>query len=393
MIERLPSYPVHEYGSATEAGWYCPICRTGRLVIAVPHPDPEPDELACPECASVFLSGWRRNVWAEQPPATLRGTPVSKLGSFFESIQAYMVPPRLAETALEEPLGYLADFVVDIDRADPEVSRADAKTVYEYLDDLAPGQVRLYFSGGKGYHLVLPWQALGSVPSSTLNEREYRQLASLISRETGVMPDYKIYSPARMLRMPDSWHPKTGLYKVEITIEELPDAEYHAGMPRGPVNLTPPSFSPAAAQLFERACVRAKEMQKFDSEPTFKYESFGGAEPPCIARVLKSGLPYQGSRHAMYLMLARYWKSAGIPIEQARTRGREFAEREDQHANTPKALRVRDMLEVVRYIYAGASGFSCVGPKSVGLCHPSCQIRKIEEYPLAQMMVMNGIMN
>ena len=404
MIKHLPSFLYHEYGAAVEEGYFCPSCRSERLIVDVPHEHPEQDELKCPACGALYRSGWRRHVWGTELPAALKGTPVERLGGVFETIQAFAVPPRLAETVTEEPLSYLADFVIDIDREDVGEAQRAALAIWSYLDNLAPGQVRVYFSGSKGFHLIVPWQTVGAVPSPTLNHREYRQMATLVARATGVMPDLKIYSPSRMLRMPDSWHPKSGLYKVEVHPDEIEGAVMHAYGPRGRINTSEPAFSQAMNELFRQACEKAESMDKFKVTPVFNTETFQSA-PPCVSTIMQHGLPYKGTRHAVYLMMARYWYSSGLPLELfggynsknltggALMLAREFAQRPDPNSNTPVNVRMREIEDTVRYVYQNSMKFSCNSPKSIGICSAECALIQIERVPFAELMAASGIMS
>lgn len=397
MIEHLPTYTIHEYASAIEEGYFCPACREARLVDV-----PESTEVSCPHCGAVFASGWRRHVWGSTPPKALRGTPVSRLGSLFETIQAYAAAPRLSETVDETPLGHLADFVIDIDRESLVQASIDAEKVYAYLDALAPGQVRVYFSGSKGFHVIVPWQTLGAVPSSTLNQREYRFLAASVARATGVMPDYKLYSPGRMLRMPDTWHPKSGQYKVEVLGHEIEQAALLAVGPRGVLNATRPTLSPGMHDLYLLARERSEETERLTIRPRFDVPAFKDA-PPCVQTVLRDGLPYKGSRHAVYLMLARYWLSAGMSPEDrggftgnkltggALLKGREYAIHDDPNTDTPQSVRVRDMEDTVKYVYRNEMRFSCSSPKSIGLCREECPLRIAEQYPATQALMNTGL--
>ena len=216
-------------------------------------------------CGALYFAGWRRFTYApsDQPPKALNGSSVTSLGAFYQTIQGFPAVPvaGLPSEATNE-LPHLGDFVIDIDRESIELAGQDALTVYEYLDQLAPHQVRLYFSGSKGFHIIVPWQALGAVPDKNLTVAYYRRIASIVHQETTVLPDYKIYSPSRMLRMPDSWHPKTGLYKVEILPEELHNCAEIAKAPRGPVNTTPPTLAPDMHELYLEAREQAEDTFK-----------------------------------------------------------------------------------------------------------------------------------
>ena len=112
----------------------------------------------------------------------------------------------------------------DIDReGDLEAARRDAarlclRLIERYsLDDDGP---LMFFSGSKGFHLGLPtdlWQ-----PSASLTfPRTARRLAEGLAAAVQVTIDGGVYDKVRAFRAPNSRHPKTGLHKRALTLDEL----------------------------------------------------------------------------------------------------------------------------------------------------------------------------
>lgn len=397
MLFPLSLFPYKEYASALEAGYICPVCRSGRLEAT---DEPDQNKLICLSCSGVFRDGWRRHYWSDTPPTSLYGTPVNRLGGFYSAIQSYSSPPRLPASSHDKPQNTIADFVIDIDRENLWEAQRDANTLYEYLSAFVPGQVRVYYSGSKGFHIIVPFQAIGAKPSPTLVQREYKHLAILIARKTGVIPDYKIYSPSRMLRVVDSWHPKTGRYKVELSPDEIYEAEMYSVAPRGVINNTPPSFSEDMHELYLMAVEEAEGQDENTYSPKLDRSVFTETkgEPPCIETVIEDGLPYEGTRHSVYFLLARYWLSSGLPLEVrggftgntlvdgAILRGRQYATLNEDNTKTPVSQRIKDMEQVIKHVYGNDIKFSCSGPRSIGICDPKCPIRRIEDHPTMQLM-------
>lgn len=405
MLFPLPMYPYQEYGASIEAGYICPVCQSGRLEAEEPD-NPESSSLVCQNCAGKFTDGWRRHYWGTQPPLALQGTPITRLGGFYESIQSWSHPPTMPESELSRPRTTVADFVIDIDREHLWQAQEAARKIYDYLDAFAPGQIRVYYSGSKGFHIVVPYQTIGAKASATLLQREYKFMAVLIARKTGVIPDYKIYSPGRLLRVVDSWHPKTGRYKVELDESEIEEAELHCIAPRGmSINTTSAKFSEDMHELYLMAEEMAAEQDENVINPVLKPEVFAGktlrGEPPCVESVLENGLPGKGTRHSMYFMLARYWLSSGLAaevrggfsgntlVDGALLRGRQYAAQNDPHTSTPQSARIKDMEQTIKHVYQNDIKFSCAAPRSIGLCSPSCPIRQAEDSPFLQMFKLH----
>ncbi len=111
----------------------------------------------------------------------------------------------------------------DIDRADLDAALRDARrlalgvTERYRLDDDA---LLCFFSGSKGFHLGLPTSLWGPEPSTSFH-RVCRRLAEGIGEAAGVVIDTGVYDRVRAFRAPNSRHPKTGLHKRRLTLDEL----------------------------------------------------------------------------------------------------------------------------------------------------------------------------
>jgi hypothetical protein len=117
-----------------------------------------------------------------------------------------------------------APFVwLDIDRADPAQALPDARGLalailqrYPALDD---DDLLLFFSGSKGYHVGLRtfWQPA----PSPLFHATARRFAELLAADARVSIDTGVYDRVRCFRAPNSRHPKTGLHKRQLSLDEL----------------------------------------------------------------------------------------------------------------------------------------------------------------------------
>jgi hypothetical protein len=112
----------------------------------------------------------------------------------------------------------------DIDRADhPEQALNDARGLassilerYRTLDDTA---LLVFFSGSKGYHIGLPtsWRP---APSATFHLTA-RRIAEKLAAVAGAVIDTGVYDRVRCFRAPNSRHPRTGLHKRPLALDEL----------------------------------------------------------------------------------------------------------------------------------------------------------------------------
>lgn len=80
--------------------------------------------------------------------------------------------------------------------------------------------IHVYYSGSKGFHLEIPFEALRIDPSQELHKL-YEVVAKEIKRQLHLPSlDEAIYDAVRLWRLPNSINSKSGLYKIPLTSEE-----------------------------------------------------------------------------------------------------------------------------------------------------------------------------
>ena len=93
-------------------------------------------------------------------------------------------------------------------------------TVLEGRYAIGEADLLIFFSGSKGFHLGLPTTIWSPVPSVTFHKTA-RQLAENIAEIAGVKIDTGVYDRVRAFRAPNLRHPKTGLHKRRLSLDEL----------------------------------------------------------------------------------------------------------------------------------------------------------------------------
>lgn len=85
----------------------------------------------------------------------------------------------------------------------------------------------LYFSGRRGFHLVVPYLSFGQKMADN-NHLINLHIAQLIDFEIGPLHfDHAIYSSRRQFRMVNTYHQSSGLKKIQLTIDDLNKGEKH----------------------------------------------------------------------------------------------------------------------------------------------------------------------
>jgi len=115
-----------------------------------------------------------------------------------------------------------SDFVVwDIDAPNLTDATIDAQALVRGLSSFGIlQQLLIFFSGAKGYHILIPSQLFGLKPSVTLPQ-EMKTACQNLAALFGISIDDKIYNSNRLWRLPDSKHSKTGYFKTLLPTDKF----------------------------------------------------------------------------------------------------------------------------------------------------------------------------
>ena len=118
---------------------------------------------------------------------------------------------------------YLPVIAIDIDNENTEKSQQDTILAVKKINKLYNiniDELYIYFSGSKGFHVLIPEKIYGNQqPQENISLKVKRFIVEKFSDIESV--DTKIYEDHRIFRVANSKHQKTGLYKIQISFEEL----------------------------------------------------------------------------------------------------------------------------------------------------------------------------
>jgi hypothetical protein len=112
--------------------------------------------------------------------------------------------------------------VLDIDRADLTQALDDARQLVGFIGERYPElheATPTYFSGGKGFHVLV--ELAHEPPPAVGFQRVARTFAETLASRAGVKLDAAIYDVNHIVRLPNTRHRKTGLFKRRIEHEAL----------------------------------------------------------------------------------------------------------------------------------------------------------------------------
>jgi hypothetical protein len=91
------------------------------------------------------------------------------------------------------------------------------KTTFHLTDK----DIEIYFSGSKGFHILIHYNIFGFEPSRDINKQFKKIAVELKTYTINKSVDTKIYDNKRLLRVPNTVNHKTGLYKVPISFDKI----------------------------------------------------------------------------------------------------------------------------------------------------------------------------
>lgn len=87
--------------------------------------------------------------------------------------------------------------------------------------------IQIYFSGSKGFHLIISENIFGFEPGRTLNKDLKKVAVYLKAYTLTKCIDTKIYDYKRLFRINNTINSKTGLYKVRVLYNDLINMSYN----------------------------------------------------------------------------------------------------------------------------------------------------------------------
>lgn len=204
--------------------------------------------------------------------------------------------------------------VWDFDSKDDlEKARKDVVQLGQRLIDLGvdPEQIACYMSGSKGLHIAVPLDR-------EVTPAEFKKATTELAQGLETF-DSVVSDPQRVLRMEHTKHPKTGLYKIPLTLYEVDELsiEQIKEMAKTPRNEF--SFSEQPPVSLPSNLFHIKEKKKNEtkvSDEKFDPKSCPKGWKP-YKWALAEGFFKAGERHQALLVIAATCRGLGYPKEQA----------------------------------------------------------------------------
>lgn len=239
-----------------------------------------------------YMSGY--NLLDHETHARMKSKLTSLGLEVYESVQTYDLNGEVISTPL------YADF-------DGVGCEADVLELHDNLTKRFGVSPLIYFSGSKGFHVIYP-VTVKSKYAHKVCESFFKAFCS------SPFLDEKVYTNRRLFRILNSRHYKTGLYKIQVTPEEIISGQYlELAKKQRPEYVIDGSgnYSRLHAEILKHIGIvqRAEAEKKNNNEYSGEIEALEGIIfPPCIKKLIEFE-PMDGEWNETLIMLARFFNA------------------------------------------------------------------------------------
>lgn len=261
---------------------------------------------------------------------------------------------------------------------------SDARKLIDYFAagfEVAP---RIWWSGGKGFHILVPGEAFAADPHPKLTYH-WKHVAASIQKKLDLGSlDWRVYSNPRMWRIPNTIHHQAKhnepqQYKIPLDPSDLAKGlgtiKKLAESPRAlwlddddEEDQVEPNYS--LSKLYKTAFVEFEVSTKIEDYDAVEVPVFDEDHPQCVAYLLQFGLANIGTKNRADMAFANYCKAKGMDLRDAVTFMSEWARSIPlslTHVDAPEA-RIAQTTRVLNTVYADPKyHFSCGSMRSCGL--------------------------
>jgi hypothetical protein len=317
---------------------------------------------------------FRRNIFISQGQEDI-------LRKEFNNTDTYATILSYDSTNQEEAMKY-GPFYIDLDHPDFNIVKKDANSIIAYMNcifGIPKEMLRLYYSGNKGIHIIVPEEVFDIKPSKDLHcifrlmaeELETRTTEYTVNTKTRRTLDIAIYDCRRLFRLVNSINSKSMLYKIPITLNELEELDEQdireLAKVQRIINVSKAKVVPKAKKCFENYALRWKARK--DSYSYLLKPSNGSLKniqtPPCIQYILENFMP-QGCRNEVAVVLSSFYNQYGLSSEETLEAISEWNLKRCDPPLEPKEIK-----SVVSSVYKKGYKFGCRGIKRYAECNQS----------------------
>lgn len=238
--------------------------------------------------------------------------------------------------------------------------------------------IEIYFSGAKGFHIIISHKVFGFEPSRTLN-KDLKAVAVYFKASTFTKCiDTGIYDYRRLFRVPNTINTKTGLYKVPIPYNKLIKMSYsellkYASKPHKIIK-KPRIYNQKAHNAFYELVNKIQEREKRTVNTTVAREYVSNKKLlPCVEYLLQNGAN-EGQRNNCTVALA----SALFQIGHSKEEVIEILDTWNQTKNN-SPIPDKELYTTINSAYNNSRNgiyYGCSAFRELEVCIKNCPINK-----------------
>lgn len=252
------------------------------------------------------------------------------------SLQRFAVNEEVTDDSLR-----FMDLIIELDDAKTKGQTAleETRRLISWFTQFSPrdGDLRVWFSGNKGFHIIISGISLGLFPAKDIHVVA-SFVAGKICDEVGITTaDYQMYSKKKTIRLPNSRHTNPYkrtedgpqfLYKVELSHEQvmkfsITDIHYYAQGQRKPLftqaevdaNGPNQNIAPLMGRIHGEYEKMKMEVESVEKKLKFTGD-LKGKIPICIKDILNYNFSKYQRRNKAMLSLIAFFKDSGRPQDE-----------------------------------------------------------------------------
>lgn len=207
--------------------------------------------------------------------------------------------------------------VLDVDRPNLNDALRDTCRVVAFIQERYPeSDLPIYFSGNKGFHILI--ELTHAPPPAAMFHEVARTFAEALAGKAGVRIDTSIYDKNHLVRLPNSRHPRTGLFKRRIDADDLFEISVegirrHAANPAG--DGVPLSKGVSARLIADWKQAEAETARRRELRETARCsiaDASSARAPRYLIDFIRFGVP-EGHRHKTLFQCAAWLSEMGAP--------------------------------------------------------------------------------
>lgn len=302
----------------------------------------------------------------------------------FEGKDSYATVYRY-DSPKQDTANLLAPLYIDMDIDDIEnnfeVLKRDLALVIRQLRillKLKESEIEIYFSGSKGFHLIVNERVLGIEPDKKLNEK-YKLIAVKLKTYTITKCiDTRIYDKKRLFRIENTINTKTGLYKIPVKYNQIKEMNYDelralASSPKTIIKLSK-QVNKESNIAFDSLIAGLEEENKRTINFKVARDFMKNKELlPCVKYILQNGAN-KGGRNNITMALASSLFQIGKEYKEVI----EIVDAWNSNKNDPP-LDIKEIEATVKSAYSNVNDNRCYGCNSfreLDVCVKGCPVFK-----------------